>query len=105
MPEKTLQETFGSSTTQNTTTITLNKTDLGLTSATCTADQVVAAIVIKAKSVLTQSVFDAEPNQNIYLSDGFSSFTTRNNTAYRVDQITINLAKIDSGSTLTPDDY
>lgn len=104
MPEKTLQD-LSASATQTGTTITLNKADLGLTATTCTLDQIIAAIAIRAKTVLTQTFFDSEPLQNVYCSDGFSSFTNRNSTAYEVRQIIINLAKEDTGATLNPNNY
>ena len=104
MAEKTLQDLSASST-QTATTITLNKSELGLTSAVSSLDQIIAAICIKAKSVLTQTVFDAEANQNVYCADGFSSFTTKNSTAYEVRQVIVNSAKPDTGSTLDPNSY
>ena len=103
MAEKSLTD-LGANCSQTTTDITLNKADLGLTGAICTLDQIIAAIAIKAKTVLTQEVFNNEPNQNVYLSDGFSSFTTKGETSYQVKQITINLAKLDD-TTLNPNDY
>jgi hypothetical protein len=103
--EKTLQEALGSSATQDATTITLNKSDLGLTATTCTADQVIAAIAIKAKAVLTQTAFDAEAEQRVYLTDGFSSFITKNESSFVVRQITLNLAEPDTGATLNPNNY
>ncbi|AFZ56917.1 hypothetical protein H6G54_12060 [Anabaena cylindrica FACHB-243] len=105
MAELTVQSALGTGTTQDATTITFLKSDLGLTSATCTADQVIAALVIKAKATMTQTVFDAEIDQNIYVSDGFSSFTTRGETPYEVRQIVVNLAKEDEGATLNPNNY
>ena len=40
-----------------------------------------------------------------YLSDGFSSFTTRPTTASRTDQIIINMMKVDTSATLDSDNY
>ncbi len=107
MPEPTLQQIFGSNATQDATTITLNKSDLGITASSATGEAILAGVILKAEAYLTQANFDANTDQSIYISDGFSSFTTRgtNNTSYRVDQRTINLAKIDSGATLDPNNY
>ncbi|MDZ7960552.1 MAG: hypothetical protein RMY34_22170 [Aulosira sp. DedQUE10] len=80
----------------------------GLTTpSTATAEGHFAAINLGAKTYLNQTNFDANTNQSIYLTSGFSSFTTRgtNNDSYRVDQLTINLAKPDSGSILDPGSY
>jgi len=107
MPEKTLQEAFGAEAVQTATTVTFSKSNLGLSATTCTADQVLAALAIKARTILTQEVYNAEITQNVYLSSGFSSLTTRgdSNTPYRVDQLVINLAQPDTQSTLNPNNY
>lgn len=74
---------------------------------TATAEGHLVAIAVNAKSYLTQTNFDANIDQSIIVADGFSSFTTRgtDNTAYRQDQLTLSLAKIDTGSTIDPDSY
>ncbi|MEH2200203.1 hypothetical protein [Nostoc sp.] len=80
----------------------------GLTTpSTGTAEGHLVAIVKNAESYLTQANFDANIDQSLIVSDGFSSFTTRgtDNTAYRQDQKTISLAKIDTASTINPGDY
>jgi hypothetical protein len=107
MPEKTLQEAFGAEAVQTATTITFSKPNLGLSAATCTADQVMAALAIKARQTLTQEFYNTEIAQNVYITDGFSSLPTRgdSNTPYRVDQIVINLAQPDTQSTLNPNNY
>lgn len=107
MAEPTLTQVFGSGATQDATTLTILKSDLtGLTaSGSNTAESLLAAINLKAQSYLSQTNFDGNTDQSIYISNGFSSFTTRGNDAYRVDQLTINLAKPDTGATLDPDSY
>ncbi len=75
------------------------------TPLTATAEGHLAAIILSAKTGLTQAGFDANTDQSIYASNGFNSFTTRGTDAYRVDQITFNLAKVDAGATLDPDNY
>lgn len=74
---------------------------------TASAEGHLAAILLAAQSYLTQTNFDANTDQSITIINGFSSFTTRgtNNDAYRVDQLTVNLAKIDTGATLDADSY
>ena len=118
MPEKTIAQIFGTGASRLASGATTSSGGLfipdsvlisaGLaTPSTATAEGHLVAIVLQAKTVLTQTAFDADIDQNIYVSSGFSSFTTRgtNNVAYRVDQLTFNLAKNDSGSTLDPDNY
>ncbi|BAY08616.1 hypothetical protein [Calothrix sp. NIES-2098] len=65
------------------------------------------AVLINGQTYLTQTAFDSNIDQSIYVSTGFSSFTTRgtDNDPYTVRQLTINLAKLDDGSTLNPGDY
>jgi hypothetical protein len=109
MAEPTLQQIFGAGASQTLTTLTITKADLtGLTSsANNTAESLLVAILLKAQAYLSQANFDADIDQSIVITDGFSSFTTRgaNNTAYRTDSKTINLSKVDASATIDPDDY
>jgi hypothetical protein len=109
MAEPTLQDVFGSNATQTSTTITITKADLtGLTaSSSNTAESIFVAILLKAKANLTQTNFDSNIDQSIYIATGFSSFTNRgtDQTPYRTDQLTVTLAKIDEQSDFDPDDY
>ena len=118
MPEKTIAQIFGTGASRLASGATTSSSGLfipdsalilaGLaTPSTATAEGHLAAIVLQAQTVLTQTAFGTDTDQSIYVSSGFSSFTTRgtDNQSYRVDQLTFNLAKIDSGSTLDPDNY
>jgi hypothetical protein len=109
MAEPTLVQVFGVNASQTSTTITITKADLtGLTaSSSNTAESLVIALALKWKAYLTQTNFDANIDQSLVVGDGFSSLTTRGtgNTPYRTDQITISLSKIDTASTVDPDDY
>ena len=107
MAEKTLQEAFGVGAAQTATTITFSKSDLGLSAVQATADQVLAAVVIKARQTLTQGLYNDEIAQNVFITNGFSSLPTRGdeNTPYRIDQIVVNLAQPDTQSTLNPNNY
>jgi len=105
--ERSLQEVWGANATQTATTITLNKADLGLTSAVCTADKVLAAVVIKASENLDRTYFDADLSQTVYVERGFDSFQARgaNQDNYIVRQININLATPDTFTDFNPEDY
>ncbi|WP_353930893.1 hypothetical protein WJM97_21955 [Okeanomitos corallinicola TIOX110] len=107
MAERTLQEVLGSGASQTASTIGLSKSDLGLTDANCTADKVIAAIVIKALATLDRTYFDADLTQTVFVEKGFDQFLPRgtNNDNYVVRQITVNLAKLDADATLNPEDY
>jgi hypothetical protein len=109
MPELTLTQVFGAGATQDANTLTIAKADLtGLTaSANNTADSLVVGLIVLLQSTLTQSAFDLNVDQSIYVTEGFANFTTRgeSNNSYRVDQRIFNLAKLDAGATLDPDDY
>ncbi|WP_016951245.1 hypothetical protein [Anabaena sp. PCC 7108] len=109
MSEPTITGVFGAGASQTETTITIAKADLpGLTaSASNTAESLLAGIILKAKSSLTKAAFDADVDQSLYIENGYASFTVRGeaNDSYRVDQLSINFAKLDSGATLDPDDY
>ena len=103
--EKTLQQALGSSATQDADSITLDKTDLNLTDAVCTADQVIAAIMIKASPSLTQANFTDEEEQRTYITDGFASTVSKFDTLYVVKQKILNLAKPEQIQELNPNDY
>ncbi|MFN6486613.1 MULTISPECIES: hypothetical protein [unclassified Nostoc] len=75
------------------------------TPTTASAEGHFTAILLNGKTYLTQANFDANTDQSLLLADGYSSFTTRGTTNYRVDQVTVSLAKIDTGATLDPDNY
>ncbi len=118
MPEPTIPQIFGTGATRlasgaSTPSAGLFIPDSALQGAglatpnTASAEGHFAAVTLNAKTYLSQTNFDANTDQNIYLASGFSSFTTRgtNNDSYRVDQITTNLAKIDNSATIDPDNY
>ena len=111
MAEPTLQEVFGANATQDVNSITIDKSDLvalGLTAdANNSAESLVVAISLLIKNGLTQANFDTNLDQSIYVDDGFPNFAFRgeNNEQYRVDQITINFAKLDTAGVIDPDDY
>lgn len=109
MTEPTLTAVFGPGATQTATTITIAKADLpGLTaSATNRAESLLAGILLKAKTALLQTTFETEIDQSVYIAVGYPTFTFRgtNNDSYRVDQLTVSLAKLDTAGTIDPDDY
>lgn len=109
MAEPTLQEILGANSTQDETTITINKADLiGLTpSANNTGESIYAALSLTAKNYLSESNFENNLDQSIYLEEGLPNFLNRgeNSDRYRTDQLTINLAKIDTDTGINPDDY
>lgn len=111
MAEPTLQEIFGAGATQDANSLIIDKADLaavGLTAdANNTAESLYLAINLLAQKYLTETNFDSNIDQSVYVETGLSSFTNRgeNNEAYRTDQLLINLAKLDTDADLNPDDY
>lgn len=109
MAEPTLQEVFGSGATQDATTITILKSDLpGLTATSDnTAESLLVGILLKNLAGLSQTNFDTNLDQSIYVATGFPNFAFRgpDNSQYRVDQLTVNFAKFDTGGVIDPDDY
>lgn len=104
MAQKLLTD-LGSNCSQTADTISLSKADLGLTAADASLDQIIVAVNVKAKTVLTEENFNNEPTQNTYLTDGFNSFTTKNNESWEIRQITLNMARPDTGATIDPNNY
>ncbi|MEH2278911.1 MAG: hypothetical protein V7K40_30020 [Nostoc sp.] len=109
MPELTLQQVFGANATQDATTITIKKSDLPrlTASVTNTAEALFTGILLQGQSVLIKSTFDTNLDQSIYVEKGYPGFTFRgtNNDSYRVDTLTVNLAKPDNEGVIDPNDY
>lgn len=109
MAEPTFQSIFGTNASQDLSSITIAKADLpGLTAdANNTGESLVVAILLKVKLGLSQENFDTNLDQSIYVDNGFPNFAFRgpDNSQYRVDQLTVNFAKLDTSSAIDPDDY
>lgn len=113
MAEPTLADVFGGNASQTTTTLTIEKSDLaavGLTaSATNSAESLLAALLVIARSALSQSNFESNLDQSVTILPGFNSIVSRDNgtsqfTSYRQTQLNVNFHKLDDGA-FNPDDY
>ncbi len=110
MAEPTLQDIFGAGATQTSTTITILKSDLPMTSiAVNRGEQIFSAIVKKASLYLTTANFDLNIDQNINIDTGFDSINYRlvNNiqSPYFQTQLALNFNKVQTSTGITPDDY
>jgi hypothetical protein len=109
MAEPTLTAVFGANATQDADSITISKTDLATTgliaAANNKAEVLLTAVLLKAKAALTVANQDVNPEQSITFESGLSTFTRRNDTDYRRDQITINLEKPDVDALIDPNAY
>lgn len=111
MPEPSLIQVFGSNATQTATDLVIKKSDLvdaGLTpSANNTAESLLLAIILKFKAVLTDTARDTNIDQSVAVVDGYSpAITTRNNTIYLRNTISVEVDKLLTGAdTIDPDDY
>jgi hypothetical protein len=110
MAEPTLQEIFGAGATQTATTITILKADLDMTAtATNRGEQCFAAIVKKGGVNLTAANFATNANQSITIAPGFDSLAYRTigttQETLLQTQLTLNFAKVQPTSGVTPDDY
>ena len=75
------------------------------TPGSASAEGHLVAIIKAAKIYLNQANFDLNTDQSLIVADGYPGFTTRGTDQYRVDQLTVSLAKIDDGATINPNDY
>jgi hypothetical protein len=110
MAEPLLTDVFGAGVTQDATTITIFKSDLPMTAtATNRAEQIFAAIVKKASTVLTATAFSSNSDRSINIAPGYDSLAYRTigttQETLLQTQLTINFAKIQTSSGVTPDDY
>jgi hypothetical protein len=110
MAEPTLQEIFGAGATQTATAITILKSDLPMTAAAVNrGEQCFAAIVKKASTKLTTTEFATNGDQSITIAAGFDSLAyrtigTTQETLLKT-QLTLEFAKVQATSGVTPDDY
>ncbi len=111
MAEPILTAVFGANATQDATDLIIKKADLtgvGLTpGANNTAESLLLAINLKAQQALTEAARDTNIDQSVALTDGFSpGITTRNNTIYLRNTISIEVDKELAGAdVIDPDDY
>jgi hypothetical protein len=107
MAEPTLQQVFGANASQDLTTITIKKSDLsGLTaSATNSAEALLAAIILKSQAYLSDANQTNNPDQSITIDTGIGSITTRNNESYREYNLNVTFSKLDTESTINPNDF
>lgn len=109
MPEPQLTDIFGSKAQQTADTLTISKTDLatvGLTaSATNSPESLWVAILLKAAQYLNEENQRTNPDIQITIAQGFDSLVNRNNQPYRQRSYTIDLQKLDTNTTVNPDDY
>lgn len=109
MAEPLLTQIFGVNATQDINSLTIAKSDLvavGFTPASeNTGESQLAAIVALAQIALTQENIENNPDQSIYIEDGFPSLVTRNNINYRQQAKNIVFEKPDTQSDFDPDDY
>ncbi|HCF27622.1 MAG TPA: hypothetical protein DEV81_10590, partial [Cyanobacteria bacterium UBA11049] len=100
---------FGTNATQTATTLTITKADLatvGLSaSANNSAESLYVAMLLLAKNYLTDANLTSNTEQSISIVDSFDSLVTRGTNQYRQKTYSVNLQKLDTGSTIDPDDY
>jgi hypothetical protein len=110
MSEPTLQDLFGTGATQTATTITILKSDLPMSASNANrAEQILAAMLKNASVKLTAATFATNIDQSVTIASGFEQlvYRTLNNTttAYLQTPLTVNFAKAQTSSGITPDEY
>ncbi|MEH2023922.1 hypothetical protein [Nostoc sp.] len=108
MAEPTFVEVFGAGATQDSSSITIQKAALLrlIASSNNSAESLLTGILLTAQTNLIQANFDTNFDQSIYIASGYPSFANRaNNEQHRVDQLIVNLAKLDTESIINPGNY
>ncbi len=109
MAEPSFTSVFGENASQTATDLVIKKSDLpGLTPlANNTAESLLIGVALKAKEALTETARDANIDQSVALTDGFSpSIATRNNAVYLRNTISIEVDKLlNNADVIDPDDY
>ena len=109
MAEPLFTDVFGVYATQDANYINIHKSDLpGLTAnSDNSAESLIAGILLRIRDALSKTSFDENLDQSIYVEVGFPNFAFRGpeNEQHRVDQLTVNFAKLDTVGVIDPDDY
>lgn len=107
MAKPTLQEVFGPGATQTATTITIAKADLPDYTPTFDdgGEKVFAGIFVRAKTALTTTGLDSNPDQSISVEDSFESLPTRNDKVYRRNTQSVNFDELVPASRIIPNNY
>jgi hypothetical protein len=107
--EPTPQQVFGTGFTQTATTFTISKADLasvGLTAdASNRAEQLFVAVLLKAAASLNPTAQQSNPDIQITVESSFPSIVFRNDQNYRQSTYTVALQKLDTATSIDPDDY
>ena len=111
MAESTLVQVFGTGAVQDANSITIQKAALvttGLTvSASNTPESLVVAILLLAANYLNPTNQESiNPDIQVTIADsGFPSIVFRGSSNYRQLTYNVNLQKLDTATTIDPDDY
>ena len=110
MAELTLQQIFGNGATQTASTLTISKADMATTGLTANAnnkaESLLVAILLLAKQQLTSDNLQNNADQSISVEESqYPSLTIKNNQTYRQTTLSVNLQKLDTTTTINPDDY
>ncbi|AFY94633.1 hypothetical protein [Chamaesiphon minutus] len=106
MAEPTLEEVFGTGTTQTSTTITILKSNLDITAAADNrAESLFAGIVKKASGKLSVASRNENLEQNIAIEQGFPSTAFRGQTPYDQLQLNVTFQKLSPVTSIDPDNY
>lgn len=113
MPEPALSDVFGASASQDSTTLTIAKSDLAATglvaSGSNTAEALLASIILLARNALAQATFESNLDQSITIVPGFDQLVQRDDGTgtfanYRLNQLTVNMHSQDS-TEIDPNNY
>lgn len=110
MAEPTLQMIFGTNATQTATTLTIQKADLPQLTATAnnSGESLLAAILLLAKTILTPTRQETNPEQSITIIDDPItpvSYITRNEQRYTQITQSINFQEIANNVGINPNNY
>jgi hypothetical protein len=109
MAEPTLQQVFGANATQDSSYLTIYKSDLtGLVpSSDNTAESLLVALVLQAMTELSPTKQETNVDIQVTLEKSFGgdSIVTRNNQSYRQYSYDLKLQKLDTSTTVNPSDF
>lgn len=108
MDKLSLKKLFGKGAEQTATHLMIKKTDLKELLAikdNNSAEQLLAALILKAEKVLKPGQMKNNPKQLITIENSFQLLVTRNNQQYRQVTKLVNLQKLNTAGGIDSDDY
>ncbi len=107
MAEPTLVQIFGNNATQDSSILTISKSDLASVGLTAnsenTAESLLAALILKAAQYLTVANQETDSDISITIEREQDTILTKDDAQYRQYQFTVDMERLEPESAIDPD--